>query len=249
MAASAASEPGFARPQQSGKKPAPILVVDDDPQTLLSVRGALSKAGYVTIATGDPAEVPRLLKEHRPNLVLLDLVLPEVDGIELMREIFEMAAVPVLFLSAYGQDEVIARAFDAGAADYVVKPFSPTELTARIRAILRRGAAPFRAEPSEPCVLGDLTIDYVDRRVTVGGRRVRLTDTEYRLLVELSVHLGRVVTYEELLERVWGGKTLGDLRPLRSTVKSIRRKLGDGAKTPAYLFNESRVGYRLGSVE
>ena len=249
MAASAASEPGFARPQQSGKKPAPILVVDDDPQTLLSVRGALSKAGYGTIATGDPAEVPRLLKEHRPNLVLLDLVLPEVDGIELMREIFEMAAVPVLFLSAYGQDEVIARAFDAGAADYVVKPFSPTELTARIRAILRRGAAPFRAEPSEPCVLGDLTIDYVDRRVTVGGRRVRLTDTEYRLLVELSVHLGKVVTYEELLERVWGGKTLGDLRPLRSTVKSIRRKLGDGAKTPAYLFNESRVGYRLGSVE
>ena len=179
---------------------------------------------------------------------MLDLVLPEVDGIELMQEIFELAAVPVIILSAYGQDEVIARAFDAGATDYVVKPFSPTELTARIRAALRRGAAP-RTEPTEPCVLGDLTIDYGDRRVTVGDRRVRLTAIEYRLLVELSDHPGRVVAYEELLERVWGGKKPADLRPLRSTVKSIRRKLGDDAKAPSYLFNETRVGYRLGREE
>ena len=248
MVATGESKPGSPR-RQGQKRQTRILVVDDDPQTLLSVRDALSKAGYGTIATGDPADVPALLKEHRPHLVLLDLVLPEVDGIELMRDIFEMAAVPVLFLSAYGQDEVIARALDAGAADFVVKPFSPTELTARIRAALRRGPPPSRTEPVEPCVLGELTIDYVDRRVTVGGRRVRLTDLEYRLLVDLSIHLGRVVTYGELLQRVWEGKTPSDLRPLRSVVKSIRRKLGDDPKKPAYLFNEVRVGYRMGRDE
>ena len=249
MAVAEASGPVSPRSRQSGKRQTWILVVDDDPQTLLSVREALSKEGYGTIATGNPEEVPGLLKEHRPHLVLLDLVLPEVDGIELMRDIFEIAGVPVLFLSAYGQEDVIARAFDAGAADYVVKPFSPTELMARIRAALRRGAAPSRTEPTQPCVLGELTIDYGERRVTVGRRRVRLTDIEYRLLMELSIHLGRVVTYEELLQRVWGGKRSADLRPLRSTVKSIRRKLGDDARTPSYLFNETRVGYRLGRVE
>ena len=246
--AEGASQPGSPRPQ-GGKRSIPILVVDHDPQTLLSVREALSKAGYPTIATGNPGEVPRLLKEHRPRLVLLDLMLPEVDGMELMRHIFEAAGVPVLVLSAYGQDEVIAQAFDAGAADYVVKPFSPTELTARIRAALRRGAPPSRTEPTEPCVLGELTIDYVDRRVTVGRRRVRLTDLEYRLLVELSIHLGRVVTYGELLQRVWGAKTPSDLRPLRSALKSLRRKLGDDPKKPAYIFNEVRVGYRMGRDE
>ena len=242
------SEPGSPR-RPGGQRPTRILVVDDDPQTLVSVRDALSKAGYGTIATGDPAEVPGLLEEHRPSLVLLDLVLPEVDGIDLMQDIFEMSGVPVLFLSAYGQHEVIARAFDAGAADYVVKPFSPTELTARIRAALRRGTAPSRTEPVEPCTLGDLTIDYVERRVTVGGRGVRLTDLEYRLLVELSIHLGRVVTYGELLERVWERRKPSDQRPLRSAVKSIRRKLGDNPRNPAYIFTEARVGYRMGRIE
>ena len=249
MLAAGESEPSSPRPRQSGKRQTRILVVDDDPQTLLNVRDALSKAGYGTIATGNPEEVPGLLKEHRPHLVLLDLVLPEVDGIDLMQDIFELSGVPVLFLSAYGQDEVIARAFDAGAADYVVKPFSPTELTARIRAALRREPAPSRTEPTEPCLLGDMSIDYVERRVTVGGRQVRLTDIEYRLLVELSAHLGRVVSYEVLLQRVWDRRSPADLRPLRSTVKSIRRKLGDDAKTPAYIFNEPRVGYRMGRVE
>ena len=248
MVAGEDAEPSSLR-RQGGKRQTRILVVDDDPKTLLSVRDALSKAGYGTVATGDPAEVPGLLKEHRPNLVLLDLVLPEVDGIDLMQDIFEISGVPVLFLSAYGQDEVIARAFDAGAADYMVKPFSPTELTARIRAALRRGPSPSRTEPTEPCTLGDLTIDYVERRVTVGGRRVQLTDIEYRLLVELSVHLGRVVTYEVLLQRIWDMRTSVDLRPLRSAVKTIRRKLGDDAKAPAYIFNEPRVGYRMGIAE
>ena len=247
--APAGSVPTSARRGQSGKERTRILMVDDDPQTLRTVRDALSKAGYAPIATSDPEEVSRLMEEHDPHLVLLDLVLPGVDGIELMQGIFENADVPVIFLSAYGQDKVIAQALDAGADDYVVKPFSPTELAARVRTVLRRRAAPGGAEPTEPCVLGDLTINYAERQVTVAGRPVRLTDIEYRLLVELSLNADRVATYEYLLQRVWGSMNSADQRPVRSAVKTLRRKLGDNAKNPTYLFNESRVGYRLGRAE
>ena len=246
---SAEPVPTSGRQRKRAGKETRILVVDDDPETLRKVRDALSRAGYLSIATGDPEEVSRLLEEHRPHLVLLDLVLPGVDGIELMQELFEKTRVPVIFLSAYGQEEVIARAFDEGASDYVVKPFSPTELTARIRAALRRQAAPGQDEPTEPCVLGELTVDYPRRRVTLAGRRVPLTDTEYRLLVELSIDPGTPVTYDDLLHRVWGLEPSSDRRTLRSTVKSIRRKLGDEARNPTYIFNESRVGYRLGMAE
>ena len=249
MAAAAESVPTSPRQRKRGGKEPRILVVDDDPETLRKVRDALSKAGYLSIATGDPEEVPGLMEEHRPHLVLLDLVLPGVGGIELMQELFEERRVPVIFLSAYGQEEVIARAFDAGASDYVVKPFSPTELTARIRAALRRRGAPGRDEPAEPCVIGELTVDYARKRVTLAGKRVPLTATEYRLLVELSIDPGTPVTYEELLHRIWGLESSSDRRTLRSTVKSIRRKLGDEARNPTYLFNETKVGYRMGTAE
>ena len=127
-----------------------ILVVDDDPQALRYVRHVVSRAGYQAIVTGDPQEVPALVAKAEPHLVLLDLMLPDHDGIELMQELHRTARVPVIFLSIYGQDEIIARAFDLGAADYVVKPFSPTELTARIRAALRRPTLPEPREPDDP---------------------------------------------------------------------------------------------------
>ena len=142
-----------------------VLAVDDDPQALRYVRDALASAGYTPVVTGDPEEALRLVGEEKPDLVLLDLMLPGTDGIELMKDILGAGDVPVIFVSAYGRDELIARAFDMGAVDYVVKPFSPTELAARIRAALRKRAA---TEPSEPYVLGDLTIDYAERRVTLG---------------------------------------------------------------------------------
>ena len=249
MAAPAEPVPTSRGQRKRGGKGPRILVVDDDPDTLRRVRDTLSRAGYLPIATGDPGEVPGLLEEHRPHLGLLDLVLPGVDGIELMQELFQKARVPVIFLSAYVQEEGIARALDAGASDYVLKPFSPTELTARIRAALRRKATPGRDEPTEPCVIGELTVDYARRRVTVAGKRVPLTDTEYRLLVELAIDPGTPVTYEDLLQRVWGPESGSDRRTLRSTVKGIRRKLGDEARNPTYIFNESRVGYRLGMAE
>ena len=219
-----------------------VLAVDDDPQALRYVRDALASAGYTPVVTGDPEEALRLVAEEKPDLVLLDLMLPGADGIELMKDILGAGDVPVIFLSAYGRDELIARAFDMGAVDYVVKPFSPTELAARIRAALRKRAA---SEPSEPYVLGDLTIDYAERRVTLAGRPLPLIAMEYRLLAELSANAGRLLTYEHLLERVWGEKSSGDVRPMRTIVSKLRRKLGDDADNPTYIFTEPRVGYRM----
>ena len=223
-----------------------VLAVDDDPQALRYVRDALLKSGYMPVVTGDPEEALRLVGEEKPDLVLLDLMLPGTDGIELMKDILGAGDVPVIFLSAYGRDELIARAFDMGAVDCVVKPFSPTELAARIRAALRKRAA---SEPSEPYVLGDLTIDYAERRVTLGGRPLPLIAMEYRLLAELSANAGRLLTYEQLLERVWGEKSSGDVRPMRTIVSKLRRKLGDDADNPTYIFTEPRVGYRMGRGE
>ena len=222
-----------------------ILAVDDDPQTLRHVRDALTNAGYAPVLTGDPEEALSLVEANDPHLVLLDLMLPGTDGIELMGDILDMADVPVIFLSAYGQEEIIARAFENGADDYVVKPFSPTELVARIKAALRKREAPEWAEPSKPYVFGDLTIDYAERRVTLAGRPVKLTAIEYGLLFELSANAGRVMTYDRLLQRVWGLRSSGDSRRVRTAAKQLRRKLGDDANNPTYILNEPRVGYRM----
>ena len=230
-------------------EPRRILAVDDDPQALRYVRDALSKAGYLPIVTGDPEDVPRLVEEEKPHLVLLDLMLPGASGIELMQSILERADVPVIFLSAYGQDDVVARAFDMGASDYVVKPFSATELAARIRAVLRRRELPEPAEPKEPYVLGGLVIDYARREVRVAGGAVQLTPNEYDLLFELSVNAGRVLPHEHLLRRVWGPQNSGDSGLVRTIVKRLRRKLGDGAVKPTYIFTEPRVGYRMAESE
>ena len=165
----------------------------DDPQTLRNVREALSKSGYVPVVTGDPDDVPTLIEEHRPQLVLLDLVLPGTDGIEVMERILDHADVPI--------------------------------------------------------ALGELTIDYATRKVTLGGRPVRVTDIEYRLLVELSVNTGQILTYEYLLQRIWQTWGPADSRPLRATVKNLRRKLREDANDPNYIFNEPRVGYRMGMPE
>ena len=229
----ASPEPG------KGSGPVPVLVVDDDPEMLRFARDTLAGAGYAPVVTDDPEEVPRLVRKNQPHLVLLDLIFPDADGIELMRTVPELADLPVIFVSAYGRDETIARALEAGAADYVVKPFSPTELTARVGAALRR-----RAEP-EAFVLGDLAIDYGQRRVSVAGTAVSLTVTEYELLSLLSLNAGRVTTGESLRRRLWGDRDHHGADPLRNFVKKLRRKLGDSASNPVYIFNERGVGYRM----
>ena len=227
------------RSPQEERKPAHILVLDDDPQTLRFVRDALIAADYAPVVTGDPRELADLVRTHKPQLVLLDLVLPGTDGIELMQRIPALEDLPVIFISAYGRDETIARALELGATDYIVKPFSPTELTARVRAALRRQARP------EPFLLGDLAIHYEQRRVSVAGRPVRLTATEFELLRVLSVNAGRVVTYEALLRQVWSTRDSADAELVRTFVKRLRRKLGDDVSRPAYVFTERGVGYRM----
>ena len=182
---------------RQGREPVRILVVDDDPQTLRYVRDVLTAAGYTTMSMGDPRDLPRVIRAEKPQLVLLDLMLPGTDGIQLMENVPELVDLPVIFISAYGRDETIARALGAGAADYIVKPFSPTELTARIRAALR-----VRAQPA-PFEFEQLSIDYERRRVTVAGRPLELTATEYEVLRVLSANAGRVSTYRSLLRQAW----------------------------------------------
>ena len=221
------------------RKQSCVVVVDDDPHTLRYVRDALIPTGYTPIVTGDPRQLSDLLETKEPELVLLDLMLPGTDGIELMQSIPRLADIPVIFISAYGRDETVARALELGAADYIVKPFSPTELTARVRAALRRRAKP------ERFLLGDLTIDYEQRNVTVAGRSVRLTASEYELLRLLSVNAGRVLSPDALLHRMRGGRDAADPTVVRTLVKKLRRKLGDDAARPAYVLTERGVGYRI----
>ena len=244
-AATAPAQPASQRRRQEIREQPRVLVVDDDPHMLRYVRDALSKSGYRSIVTGDPEEALRLMEEERPHLALLDLVLPGSDGIELMEDILATADVPVIILSVYGEEGSIAKAFERGADDYVVKPFSPTELAARVGAALRRRATPERELPTEPYVLGDLTVNYVERRVTVAGQAVRLSVTEYDVLVGLSLSAGMVVTHEQQLQRVWGPGNSGDAGLVRTVVQRLRRKLGDDADNPVYIFTEPRVGYRM----
>ena len=233
------------RAPRSEAEGARILAVDDDPRALRHVRKILSGAGYVPIVTADHEEALRLMRTERPRLVLLDLVLPGTDGLELMQRILDIADVPVILLSAYGREENIERAFEMGADDYLVKPFSPTELVARIRATLRRWSGPDGIEPAEPFVQGDLTIEYSERYVTIAGEAVELTATEYNLLFELSSNAGRVLHHDQLLRRVWGPDHKGDSQPLRTFVKKLRQKLGDDANRPRYIFTVPRVGYHM----
>jgi len=230
------------RPHSPRERPAEkarILVVDDDPQMLRYVREALLAAGYAPLVTGDPRGLSDVIRKERPRLVLLDLMLPGTDGIELMEFVPELADQPVIFISGYGRDETIARALETGAADYIVKPFSPTELTARVRAALRKG------DEAEPFVLGELTIHYEQREVTMAGRPVRLTVTEYELLRVLSLNAGRVSTHDMLVRQVWGERATEDTKLVRTFIKKLRRKLGEDAARPTYILTERGVGYRM----
>ena len=245
LATPAFPERAAAPPVRARRNQTRILVVDDDPRTLRYVRDALADADFFPIVTAEPQDVQRIVKEERPHLVLLDLMLPGTDGLELMQSVPELSGIPVIFLSGYGRDRIVAQALEAGAADYVVKPFSPTELVARIRSALRWQISPQLDEPTNSYTVGDLTINYAERRVTLAGQSVQFTNTEYRLLSELSVNAGRALTHSHLLQRVWGMGHPGHPGPVRTVIKNIRRKLEDHADNPRYIFSEPRVGYRM----
>ena len=224
-----------------------MLVVDENPQAPWYARNVLSQAGFTPIVTWDPEEAERLFATEKPCLVLLDIGLQGADSSGLMQRIRDMADVPVVFLSGQGRDREVALAFEMGADDYIVKPFSPTELAARAGAALRRQEAE-REAPREPFRLGDLVIDYAQRRVTVGGRALVLTETEYRLLYELSVNPGRVLSRDYLMSRVWAAREDGHPQVVRAYLRRLRRKLGESASNPRYIFSKSRAGYWLGEA-
>ncbi len=224
---------------QTASESVRILVVDDDQKALRYIRDILTSAGYFPIVTDNPRELARIIRMEKPELVLLDLIFPGTDGIKLMESVSELADQPVIFLSAYRRDETIVRALEIGAVDYIVKPFSPNELTARIRLALRR-----RAE-SDIFVLKDLCIDYDQHRVTVADRTIHLTSTEYRLLRVLSLNVGKVVTYDKLIRLVWSSRTNAGMGDVRTFVKTLRRKLGDDPAEPNYILNVRGVGYKM----
>ena len=235
----------LARPTE----PARILVMEDDPQTLRHVRDILARGGYTALFATGPDDALYQVGSEKPDLALLDLELPGVDGFQLMQDIIDIANVPVICLSAHGRDQDIERALDLGAADYMVKPFSPTELTARIRAALRKATAADPGDEESPFALGDLTIDYARRRVEVAGQPVHLTPIEYEMLRVLSLNGGRTMSHEQLLRRVWRVTSSGDPQVVRTHMRRLRRKLQDDADKPTYIFTEPRVGYRMPEAE
>ena len=249
-APAAASRRRGAPGRRAGGEPIRVLAVDDDPRALKRVRDSLTDEGYEPIVTGDPQQVAALIEEVDPDVVLLDLMLPGTDGIELMQDILAVSDTPVIFLSAYSRDDLIAEAFEMGATDYIIKPFSPTELAARVKAALRnklappgRQAPPYR-RPGR-FALGDLVIDYAARAVTVAGRPVDLTRIEFDLLSELSATPGIPRTHEHLLLKVWGPDHADDAQRLRTVIKNLRRKLGDSARSPKYIATVAHFGYRM----
>ena len=232
--------PAAARGDQSR-----ILAVDDEPQILWLLRNILAEHGYRLFGTGNPDEMMHLMEAERPDLVLLDLMLPGASGFELMDRIRAVSDAPIIFLSANDQEENVVKALSMGADDYIIKPFSSTELIARVEASLRKRSSAGGAMQRQPYRLGELTIDYANRAATVSGHRVQLSATEYKLLFELSINAGRVLTHDQILQSVWGAGYDGDVSLLRSTLRNLRHRLGDDANDPSYIFTEPRVGYRM----
>ena len=220
-----------------------MLVVDDEPQILRSLRTALTAAGYdiQTAATGE--EALRLLQGRLPDLVILDLVLPGISGLEVCRRLREHSSVPILVLSARGEERDKVAALDLGADDYLTKPFGVEELLARIRAALRR-AAGVRG-PSTVIAAGDLRVDVDRRLVTRAGVEVHLTATQFNLLKTLVVHAGRVLTHAYLLRTVWGPEYEGETQVLRVFIAQLRRKVEQDPAHPRHIRTEPGVGYRF----
>ena len=219
-----------------------ILAVDDDPAILLAVRRGLEGHGYRVDQLSQGAAVLETIRRTHPDIVLLDLVLPDADGIELCRVIRAESAVPIIVLSALGDDPRKVRALDEGADDYVVKPFSMAELEARIRAALRRTTA----SASAVLAAGSITLDVSKRRISVLGQEVHLTPREYDLLRMLLSEPGRVLTRRHLLSAIWGPEYQDDAHVLRTFIHQLRAKLSaiDPAAA-ALIVNDPGVGYRV----
>jgi two-component system KDP operon response regulator KdpE len=222
---------------------AAVVLIEDEPEIRRFLRPILEAQGYRLFAASTGGDGLVEAASRQPDIVILDLGLPDIDGLEVIRRLREWSSVPIVVLSARGQERDKVAALDAGADDYVEKPFASGELLARIRVALRRAA---RRDTGEPTfTVGDLTVDLAKRRVSVGGQEVHLTPIEYRLLGALVHHPGRVLTHRQLLRDVWGPTHVEQPHYLRVFMAQLRRKLESDPARPRYLLTEQGVGYRL----
>ena len=220
-----------------------ILVVDDEPQITRVLRTALTAQGYEIRVANDGEMALEIMKDWSPNLIITDLSMPQLDGVQLCRRVRAVSQVPILVLSVRDQERQKIEALDAGADDYVTKPFSMNELLARVRANLRR--MPKTDEPSEVVDVGDFHIDLATRTVVVAGRDRKLTPKEFDLLLYLSQHPHRVIPHRTLLAAIWGGNSVEQPEYLRVFIGQLRKKIEPDPAEPRYLLTERWVGYRF----
>jgi len=222
-----------------------ILVVDDDPRLIRLVREVLTAAGYAVVSRAGGEQAVQAAAVEQPDLILLDIVMKDFDGHQVCRRVREFSDVPIIMLTARIAEPDLLAAFEAGADDYITKPFSSKELLARVRAVLKRSRA--AAAPSEEgrLVCGDITIDLGRRRVTAGDRPIYLTATEYALLLQLASHRDQVLLHEQLLTEVWGAPYRDDVDYLRSYIHHLRKKLEWDPSNPTLIVTVQGVGYML----
>lgn len=221
-----------------------ILVVDDDDNVRHLVSAYLEREGYEVTEAADGHAAVREVERSCPDLIVLDLMLPGIGGLQVARKLTATRDVPILMLTARGEEDDVLRGFEAGADDYLVKPFSPKVLIARVRAILRRTGLEAE-EPEGPLEVGDLVIDTKSREVRVAGREVELTNIEFDLLRVLAEHQGWVYSREQLLEQVWGYDYLGDSRVVDVHIANLRKKINDDPADPKYVRTVRGVGYKF----
>ena len=229
----------------TGEKPI-VLVVDDDPNVRALCEASLS-GDYRVLLAEHGQQALKMVYQHRPDVVLLDVTMPVMDGWEACRRIRDLADVPIMMLTAHGADHDVVRGLDAGADDYVTKPFRPLQLAARIRALLRRRARGGADDQPEVISLdgGNLVVDTARRVAVVRGREVGLSATEYRLLETLARHAGQVLTHDQILEHVWGHAYAGETGYVKTYVGLLRNKIEPDPKKPVYVLARRGLGYYL----
>ncbi|AXO88902.1 response regulator [Pseudomonas parafulva] len=229
-------------------QPATLLVIDDEPQIRKFLRISLASQGYTVLEAASGSEGLAQAALNKPDLVVLDLGLPDMDGQQVLRELREWSTVPVMVLSVRASEVQKVDALDGGANDYVTKPFGIQEFLARVRALLRHNPQAEVAQSSS-AQFGALLVDFAYRKVSLDGVEVALTRKEYALLAQLAAHPGRVITQQQLLKDIWGPTHVQDTHYLRIVVGHLRQKLGDDPTAPRFLITEAGVGYRLVAPE
>jgi len=228
-----------------------IVVADDDPQLLRLMTRNLEFEGYEVLPASDGQQALAEIESHVPDLVLLDVMMPKMDGFTVCHRVREFSSVPIIIVTARGQDQDKVRGLDLGADDYLTKPFSVDELLARVRAVLRRSQITSREGAQglqATAITGDLAIDYSQHLVTLAGKEVTFTPTEYSIIAYLAQNMGRIVTQDLLLEHVWGMEYLGESHMLQVNINRLRRKIETDPSQPRYILTKVGVGYSLASL-